>query len=257
MLEVTINEQDASSVIGRGTFATVHRVDATVAIKAIPFSAKDKIPRSTFANERAVFWRLAQDENRCSAIVRHLNAYVRGNKGFIVMEFAAGKCLDRIESALGRRNVARQLFEALAYLHDNKIAHRDIKPENILYHPETFAVKIIDFGFACIDADSVADRVGTPYYMAPELLLSDTAPYDPYKVDIWAAGLMVHYMHAGKPALYTARTMGDLRSELGAFNPLLYTNDLDSAGMQALFLLAVHTAPALRRDARVLAKRPL
>jgi len=72
--------------------------------------------------------------------------------------------------------VAAELFEkllkALNHCHSLDILHRDIKPENIMYDAEG-NIKFIDFGFAIISEKKKADlnRCGTPYYIAPEVLL--------------------------------------------------------------------------------------
>ena len=70
----------------------------------------------------------------------------------------------------------RQLLEVLAYIHSKKVVHRDIKPENILINKQTNEIKIIDFGIATEmkkGETSLKARVGTPYYIAPEVLLKD------------------------------------------------------------------------------------
>jgi serine/threonine protein kinase len=67
-------------------------------------------------------------------------------------------------------------MQALIYLHSRNIAHRDLKLENLLFtskNNENYAVKLIDFGFACkFDRkDGMNLVLGSPLYMAPELVL--------------------------------------------------------------------------------------
>lgn len=98
------------------------------------------------------------------------------------------------------QKAALQLFSALCFLHANGIAHRDVKPTNILLETdETKDVQLIDFGTCFLSENryspgddgkgGLASEVGTGAYRAPECLLSPLNGYDPYKVDIWQAGV--------------------------------------------------------------------
>ena len=90
---------------------------------------------------------------------------------------------------------------ALAYLHGTKnIVHRDIKPANLLVEIhrkeiEKIDIKLTDFGFATFKENStvMSQKVGTLYYMAPELVAQRNASEEQthnFKVDVWAAGVM-------------------------------------------------------------------
>lgn len=75
-------------------------------------------------------------------------------------------------------------------MHSKGIVHRDIKPENMLFEKKTKLVKIIDFGISTkLEAKSFLNcRVGTPYYIAPEVL---NKKYD-QKCDIWSLGIVLY-----------------------------------------------------------------
>lgn len=68
----------------------------------------------------------------------------------------------------------RQLLACVNYMHENNVVHRDLKPENILLeqNKDYSMIKIIDFGTACLNKEgkTLSDRIGTPYYIAPEIL---------------------------------------------------------------------------------------
>lgn len=90
-------------------------------------------------------------------------------------------------------NLFDQIVKAVTYLHKNRIAHRDIKSENILIHPDTKQIKLIDFEFAIkVPVTNVIAReyVGTPSYMAPELISSKKIY--PFKTDIWALAILLY-----------------------------------------------------------------
>ena len=70
----------------------------------------------------------------------------------------------------------KQILKVLLYLKHKNIVHRDLKPENILFEKNTKTLKIIDFGISTKrkqNQDYLSERVGTPYYVAPEVLLKN------------------------------------------------------------------------------------
>jgi len=90
-----------------------------------------------------------------------------------------------------------QLLNALQYLHAKNIIHRDLKPENMLFENGSGYMKIIDFGIAAKKTGSVplTQRIGTPYYIAPEVLCKR---YNE-KCDLWSAGVILYMMLTFRP----------------------------------------------------------
>jgi calcium-dependent protein kinase len=125
-----------------------------------------------------------------------------------------GELFDRIiektqsdEGHFSERDAAklvRCILDAIAYCHDQKgIVHRDLKPENFLFasKEENAAIKIIDFGLSRHDdvkAGIMNTKVGTPYYVAPEVLNREYTK----SCDIWSIGVITYILLCGYPPFY-------------------------------------------------------
>uniref|UniRef100_A0A8C4HNK5 non-specific serine/threonine protein kinase n=1 Tax=Dicentrarchus labrax TaxID=13489 RepID=A0A8C4HNK5_DICLA len=133
-------------------------------------------------------------------IVKLLDAFYYESKLWILIEFCAGGAVDAVMLELERpltepqiRVVCKQTLQALVYLHDNNIIHRDLKAGNILLMLNG-DVKLADFGVSAKNTKTLQRRdsfIGTPYWMAPEVVMCETSkdrPYD-YKADIWSLGV--------------------------------------------------------------------
>lgn len=116
------------------------------------------------------------------------------------LEFCDGGALDSIMLELGKgltegqiAYVSKQLCLGLEHLHNRCIIHRDLKAGNVLL-TKSGGVKLADFGVSAKNKELNQKRdsfIGTPYWMAPEVVLCETfrdQPYD-YKVDIWSFGI--------------------------------------------------------------------
>ncbi|XP_029030955.1 STE20-like serine/threonine-protein kinase isoform X2 [Betta splendens] len=143
-------------------------------------------------------------------IVKLLDAFYFEGKLWILIEFCAGGAVDAIMLELERpltepqiRAVCKQTLEALSYLHENKIIHRDLKAGNILLSLEG-DVKLADFGVSAKNTKTLQRRdsfIGTPYWMAPEVVMCETSKDRPYdaKADIWSLGVTLIEMAQIEP----------------------------------------------------------
>lgn len=129
----------------------------------------------------------------------------------IIMEYVKGDELFHLVKSNAVINIKKhflQITQAVAYLHRKFIVHRDIKPENVLVD-EFDNVKIIDYDFLGYDTDS-SDRVGTPFYAAPEIY---TEKYYCNKVDVWSIGILLWFCITGSEPFDAFNKM-DLRDKI-------------------------------------------
>uniref|UniRef100_A0A3Q2NYA6 Serine/threonine-protein kinase TAO3 n=1 Tax=Fundulus heteroclitus TaxID=8078 RepID=A0A3Q2NYA6_FUNHE len=115
----------------------------------------------------------------------------------------------------------------LAYLHSHNMIHRDVKAGNILL-TELGLVKLADFGSASI-ASPANSFVGTPYWMAPEVILAmDEGQYEG-KVDIWSLGITCIELAERKPPLFNMNAMSALYHIAQNDSPTLQSNEWSDA----------------------------
>ncbi|KAK6322011.1 hypothetical protein J4Q44_G00068030 [Coregonus suidteri] len=196
-----INPNDQWEIIGElgdGAFGKVYKAKnketgALAAAKVIETKTEEEL--EDYMVEIDI---LAKCDHRY--IVKLLDAFYHDAKLWIMIEFCPGGAVDATMLELDRglmepqiQVICRQMLEALVYLHSIKIIHRDLKAGNILLTLEG-DIKLADFGVSAKNTKTLQRRdsfIGTPYWMAPEVVMCETmkdAPYD-YKADIWSLGI--------------------------------------------------------------------
>lgn len=136
------------------------------------------------------------------SIEKVFEAYEDAANIYIVTEFFEGGDLygrmnkDKYFDEHKASKIAKEILVSLAYCHSMNLSHRDLKPQNVMMEDSSLNIKLIDFGFAkYYKPDALLnDQLGTPYYMAPEIIANKK--YD-CKVDIWSLGILVISMLSG------------------------------------------------------------
>lgn len=142
-----------------------------------------------------------------SSVVEMYKSYLVGEELWVMMEYVQGGALTDIvsQTRLNEEQIAtvcKSVLQALEYLHSQGVIHRDIKSDSILLTLDG-RVKLSDFGFCAQISKDVPKRkslVGTPYWMAPEVILRTAYGTE---VDIWSLGIMVIEMVDGEPPYFS------------------------------------------------------
>jgi serine/threonine protein kinase len=198
-----------TTVLGSGKFGKVMlakclRTGNKVAVKTINKRRLKPKQQNTLHKEIEIMQTISHKD-----IVALLDFFEDSEELHIVLEYCDGCDLfDRIVQR-GRylevhaRPALHSMLRSLNYLHRQDICHRDIKPENFVTNKHSEDVKLIDFGLSKVmergdgrSLQRMTSRVGTPYYIAPELLVGEE--YDT-AVDMWSLGVVFYIMVGGYP----------------------------------------------------------
>ncbi|KAF3638394.1 Calcium-dependent protein kinase 1 [Capsicum annuum] len=148
------------------------------------------------------------------SVVQIVGAYEDAVAVHLVMELCAGgELFDRIVnrghySEKKAAQLARVIVGVVEACHSLGVMHRDLKPENFLFvnEEEDSSLKTIDFGLSVFfrPGETFTDVVGSPYYVAPEVLRKRYGP----ECDIWSAGIIIYILLCGVPPFWDETEQG-------------------------------------------------
>ncbi|XP_048347044.1 serine/threonine-protein kinase 10 [Sphaerodactylus townsendi] len=200
-------------------------------------------------------------------IVKLLGAFYYDSKLWIMIEFCLGGAVDAIMLELDRgltepqiQVMCRQMLEGLNYLHSKKIIHRDLKAGNVLLTQDG-DIKLADFGVSAKNMKTLQRRdsfIGTPYWMAPEVVMCETmkdTPYD-YKADIWSLGITLIEMAQIEPPHHELNPMRVLLKIAKADPPTLSYPSKWSPEFSDFLKTALDKNPETRPNAAQLLEHP-
>jgi serine/threonine protein kinase len=184
-------------VVGKGAFGAVYKAEVVasgrvVAAKRLNFRSAQE--QETIEREIAILRACT-----CEYIVGFFGACDVPGAKWIFMEFCPSVVSEIIEfyretdrhfSEPEIRTVVVWLLQALAFLHELDVIHRDVKADNLLLNAAGYP-KLADFGVSGQMASPLTSMVGTPAFIAPEVVGAKPGENSGYneKVDIWAAGV--------------------------------------------------------------------
>lgn len=217
------SKYEPKEVLGRGLSSTVRRcvsrdTGIEYAVKIIDKSQDEAITESITA-EMQVLNYLPIHPN----IINLQDVFESAAFVFMVFELApGGELFDYLTqmvklSEKKTRKIMYQIFLAVEHMHSHQVVHRDLKPENILLDGEHRVVKISDFGFSLVlnDDEGLSELLGTPGYLAPEMLKRSVEPDAPpygIEVDLWACGVVMYTLLVGFPPFWHRKQLVMLRS---------------------------------------------
>lgn len=201
------DELEVCEQVGKGAFGVVYRGlikanNEEVAIKQIDLENEDT---DLFEINKEI---QIISECRLPQITKYMGCFVKNYKLWVIMEFVNGGSLFELlmPGPVLDENVvliiAKEILLALNYLHNQGKIHRDLKSQNILLGSKG-EVKLTDFGVSTQLSSNFSRRnttVGTPYWMAPEVILNNNGGHD-NKADIWSLGCCLFELFNGKPPL--------------------------------------------------------
>ncbi|KAL3487118.1 cytokinesis protein sepH [Aspergillus germanicus] len=243
--------------LGRGAFGSVYRAlnwntGETVAVKQIKLA---DLPKSEL---RVIMLEIDLLKNLDHPNIVKYHGFVKSAETLnIILEYCENGSLHSIAKNFGRFPETlvgvymSQVLHGLLYLHDQGVIHRDIKGANILTTKEGL-VKLADFGVASRTTGlSESSVVGTPYWMAPEVIeLSGATTAS----DIWSLGCTVIELLEGKPPYYNLQPMPALFRIVNDDHPPLPQGA--SPAVKDFLMQCFQKDPNLRVSARKLLKHP-
>ncbi|XP_072514704.1 STE20-like serine/threonine-protein kinase isoform X2 [Salminus brasiliensis] len=186
---------------------------------------------------------------------------------WILIEFCPGGALDDImlelERGLSEQQISEvccQTLQALSYLHQHHIIHRDLKAGNILLTMDGH-IKLADFGVSAKNDNTLQKRatfIGTPYWMAPEVIMCETSKDNPYscKADIWSLGITLIEAAEMEPPHHSLNPMRVLLKITKSPPPTLTNPRRWSSHFQDFLRRALQKNPESRWGAQQLLAHP-
>ncbi|KAK3377813.1 hypothetical protein B0H63DRAFT_226316 [Podospora didyma] len=245
--------------IGKGAFGTVYKAfnwgtGEAVAVKQIKLVDVPKSELRMIEAEIDLLKNLHHDN-----IVKYIGFVKSADCLNIILEYCENGSLHSICKAYGKfpENLVgvymTQVLQGLHYLHDQGVIHRDIKGANILTTKDG-TVKLADFGVSTstlAGPDKEAQVVGTPYWMAPEIIQLSGATSSS---DIWSVGCTVIELLQGKPPYHNLAAMPALFAIVNDDHPPLPEGVSPAA--RDFLMQCFQKDPNLRVSARKLMRHP-
>jgi len=156
--------------------------------------------------------------------------YTYENYLYNVMEYAKGGELTQLINSKEPipepqiKNIFKQIYNAVQYIHNKNIIHRDLKTNNIVFlDEEKTHVAIIDFGISSTSSGGDVLKAGTLKYLPPEILQGGTFK-NSIKIDMWALGIILYLLYF-KVFPFEGKNFSDIKKKI-YYDPVYYPNNV-------------------------------
>jgi len=193
MKKQTLGQYTILGGLGKGMSANVYLAEDSSHNKVALRVTKKDGDKIIFDYRRSISALMRLDHENIVSMIDHFETR---NYLVLVLEYLDMITVEKlllgdVKLDFGQKiSIMSQLASAVLHMKERDVAHRDIKLENVMIDPVTLSLKIIDFGFSCRSVVVCADPMGTPYYMAPEVLKGGR--YNPGISDIWSLGVLFY-----------------------------------------------------------------
>ena len=163
-------------------------------------------------------------------IIKIYSFYTYENYLYNVMEYAQGGELTQLINEKDPipeekiKNIFKQIYKAVQYLHNKNIIHRDLKTNNIVFlDKEQTHAAIIDFGISSTSCGGDVLKAGTLKYLPPEILNGGNFK-NSIKIDMWALGIILYLLNF-KKFPFDGKTFSDIKKNI-FYDPVIYPNNI-------------------------------
>lgn len=198
----------ALNILGKGTFGQVVKCQNMATMEVVAVKVIKNKP--TFLNQSMMEVSILEwiqqsvDKSDEHNLVRLKDKFTHKNHLCLVFDLLSSNLYEVIKKNKFRglgikvvRSFATQLLDSLAALKNAHLIHCDLKPENILLNrPDSLGIKVIDFGSACHERQTVYTYIQSRFYRSPEVILG--LPYTS-SIDMWSLGCIIAELFLGLP----------------------------------------------------------